>query len=174
MPDKKGMVLYLVLVSILVALVLASAILNLLLNQARLSHHEQSRVQAYYAAMAGANYAFARLKTGNQSDCWYNPSTKSPNTYYTNNICKSPPSPCISSDHPTAASCVLIDDSLPHSISQVAITVCGTTGTEVPTCCSQRPPCKDQLSVAPCCFTGGTGPGGTLKISATATYTYTP
>jgi len=142
MSGKKGMVLYMVLASILVALVLASSILNLILSQSRFSHHQTSRVQAYYAALAGANYAFERLRSGNQPSCW----PASPSTDTTHYICKSVGS-C------TAGPCDLNDDSLPHSVSQVNITVCGTCAP--PTCC-------------------GTGPSGTLKISSKATYTYTP
>ena len=124
------MVLYMVLVSILVALTLASGILNLILSQASFSHHEVSRMQAYYAALAGANYALERLRSGNEPSCW--PTSGD----YTRKICRS--------GGTCTDSCDPIDDSLPRIISQITITV------------------------------GGTGPGGTLKISSKATYTYTP
>ncbi len=157
MSGKKGMVFYLVLVSIIVALVLASAILNIILSQATFSRHQASRVQAYYAAMAGANYAFEKLRSGNQPSYWYRPSPD-PNVTYTHCICRSAPFNTCTYPDSTIHTCAtdqgdIIDDVLlfvpptssdprRHSaVSQVAITV------------------------------GGTGPGGTLKISSKATYT---
>jgi hypothetical protein len=62
--SRNGVVLYMVLVSILAAMVIASSILSIILSQARLSLHETNRVQAYYAALAGANYAIEKLRTG--------------------------------------------------------------------------------------------------------------
>jgi hypothetical protein len=128
--NKKGIVLYMVLVSILAALVLASSILNIILSQSSFSHHEASRVQAYYAALAGANYALERLRSGNEPSCWSTSGT------YTRKICRS--------GGTCTDPCDPIDDTLPRIISQITIDV------------------------------GGTGPGGTLKISSKATYTYTP
>ena len=163
--NKKGMVLYMVLASILVALVLASSILNLILSQASFSRHEVKRVQVYYSALAGANYAFERLRSGSQGPdksppCW--PAPPAGATYDTTRciyktgvtgtgICPAAP-----------GSCDLIDDSLPRSVSQVAITLCGTS---LPACCSSD---KRTCSIPACC---DTAPSGTLKIISTATYT---
>lgn len=62
--DKRGIAIYLVLGALIMAVVLARVVLNIILNQASVSHHRQSRVQAYYAAQAGVNYALEKLRTG--------------------------------------------------------------------------------------------------------------
>jgi Tfp pilus assembly protein PilX len=119
--NKKGIVLYMVLVSILAALVLASSILNIILSQSSFSHHEASRVQAYYAAVAGVNYAIERLRTG----CW----TGSIPTRY---ICRSNTSPQVCSttfcDSCANTSCNPIDDNLPAIIQRVDISVSDASG----------------------------------------------
>jgi Tfp pilus assembly protein PilX len=157
MSGKKGVVLYLVLASILVALVLASTILNLILNQARFSHHEVSRVQAYYAALAGANYAFEGVRSGNPPSCWLPSSTTT--THY---ICKTGGTGACA----TPGSCDLTDDKLPLSVSQVAISLCGTSDPSLPCCLANPRTCTENA----CC---DTWPANTLKIASKAIYTYT-
>ncbi len=53
-----------VLATIVVVVLLASAILTMTLSQSRLTHHQASRIQAYYAAQAGMVYAYERLRQG--------------------------------------------------------------------------------------------------------------
>lgn len=65
--NRKGVALFLVLTMLLVVVVLANVVLNLVLSQARLTHHGASRIQAKYAAMAGVNYALERLRNGTWS-----------------------------------------------------------------------------------------------------------
>jgi len=62
---KKGVVLLIVLGTLLVVVSLATVILSLILSHARLTYHQTSRIQAYYAAMAGVNYALEQLRTKN-------------------------------------------------------------------------------------------------------------
>lgn len=62
--DKRGIAIFLVLGALIMAVVLARVVLNIILNQASLGRHQQSRVQAYYAAQAGMNYALEMLRTG--------------------------------------------------------------------------------------------------------------
>ncbi len=62
--DKKGIAIYLVLGAVIMAIVLAKIILNIILNQTSVTHHRLSRIQAYYASLAGINYALEMLKTG--------------------------------------------------------------------------------------------------------------
>ena len=62
--QKKGVVLLIVLGTLLVVASLATVILSLILSHSRLTHHQTSRIQAYYAAMAGVNYALEQLRTG--------------------------------------------------------------------------------------------------------------
>ncbi len=61
---KKGVALLIVLGTLLVVVSLATVILSLILSHARLTHHQTSRIQAYYADMAGTNYALEQLRTG--------------------------------------------------------------------------------------------------------------
>lgn len=75
MPNKinanKGIAIYLVLGALIMAVVLAKVILNLIFNQANIGHHRQGRVQAYYASLAGMNYAIEKLRNGSWTagDC---------------------------------------------------------------------------------------------------------
>jgi len=62
--DKKGIALITVLVVLLVVVALANGILNIMLNQSRLTHHNVSRIRAYYAALAGIRLAYENLRTG--------------------------------------------------------------------------------------------------------------
>lgn len=66
--NKKGIALFIVLTLLLVVIVLAGVVLNIMLIQFRLSHHQISRIQAYYAAQAGVNYALEKLRLGNDPD----------------------------------------------------------------------------------------------------------
>lgn len=61
--DRRGVVLLIVLGTLLVVASLATVILSLILSQRRLTHHQTSRIQAYYASMAGMNYALEQLRT---------------------------------------------------------------------------------------------------------------
>jgi Tfp pilus assembly protein PilX len=61
---QKGIVLVLVLATILIVVLLGIAILNIISSQSRLTHHQLSRIQAYYANKAVINYAFEQLRTG--------------------------------------------------------------------------------------------------------------
>ena len=71
--DKRGIALFMVFGTILVVVILANVILNIMLSHSRLSHHQVGRIQAYYAAMAGTNYALEMLRTGT----WTPPAVKS-------------------------------------------------------------------------------------------------
>ncbi len=60
----KATALFLVLAVLFVVLALANMILSFMHSQSRLTHHEVSRIQAYYAAQAAMNYALEQLRTG--------------------------------------------------------------------------------------------------------------
>ncbi len=62
-PAKKGIALLMVLGTIIVVITVAGAILTLMTSHTRLTHHQVSRIQAYYAAQAGMNYALEMLRT---------------------------------------------------------------------------------------------------------------
>ncbi|MFC1804225.1 hypothetical protein ACFLZ3_00100 [Candidatus Omnitrophota bacterium] len=69
--DNRGVVLLMVLGTVLVVTILANVIMGIMLSQSRFTHHKVSRIQAYYAALAGANFAIENLRTGN----WNQPGT---------------------------------------------------------------------------------------------------
>ncbi|MCM8781147.1 MAG: hypothetical protein NC908_04415 [Candidatus Omnitrophica bacterium] len=73
---RRGIAFYLVLGVLLIVTVFATVIMNLMLSQARLTHHQISRIQAYYAAMAGINYALEMLRIGQWT---YTPVNSCPN-----------------------------------------------------------------------------------------------
>lgn len=62
--NKRGIILFIVIGIIIVVVVLTTVILRIISNQARLTHHQVSRIQALYAAKAGMVLAFEKLRTG--------------------------------------------------------------------------------------------------------------
>lgn len=151
---NKGVVLYIVLVSILAALVIASSILNLLLSQTRFSQHGTSRVQAYYAARAGLNYALEQLRIGGSpASGWY----------YTNpadNSCPANAADC------TAGGCSMPTDSdFPSAVIQPVKIVFMAPGSQctVPNLTDPTHPTKRVCSA----------PANTFCIQSTATYNTT-
>lgn len=60
--NKRGVALYLVLAVLLMVVILANIILGLVSSQSRLTQHKVKRIQAYYAAQAGVNYALEMLR----------------------------------------------------------------------------------------------------------------
>lgn len=125
--NKRGIVMFIVLATVLVVILLANILLGLVSSQSRLTHHQVSRIQAYYAARAGVNYAIEQLRLGN----WHGGETAGLCRSFPGPGCTNPPSP---------------DSTLPASIQLVSITVGNP----------------------------GEGINGTIPITATATYTYSP
>lgn len=66
MPDRnnRGVALFIVLSIIIVVMVLTVVILRIISNQSRLTHHQVSRIRAFYADKAAMNLAFDKLRTG--------------------------------------------------------------------------------------------------------------
>jgi len=110
---KRGVVLFIVLGTLLVVVSLATVILSLILSHTRLTYHQTSRIQAYYAALAGMNYAIEKLRVGNDSN-W--PAAGSYNRYLCRSGCSGPGD--------------VNDPYLPNSIQQIKITV-GSPGTGI-------------------------------------------
>ena len=104
--NKKGVVLFIVLGTLLVVANLNIVILSLILSHARLTLHQTSRIQAYYAAQAGMNYALEKLRTEDTN--WIPFPDTSPNTR-TRTLCRS--------------GCDVNEPDLPNSIQQVAIVI---------------------------------------------------
>ena len=107
MPDynKKGILLFIVLATIILVSILCTVILRIILSQSRLTHHQVSRVQAQYAARAGINYALDKLRR-NDDPLW--PPTGS----YTRTMYRS------GGSYPN-----FTEPNLPSSIDSVVITV---------------------------------------------------
>ena len=62
--EKRGVVLFIVLATILLVIILSGVILRIISSQSRLTHHKVSRIKAYYAGRGMINYAFERFRTG--------------------------------------------------------------------------------------------------------------
>jgi Tfp pilus assembly protein PilX len=74
LSEQKGIALLIVLCSIVIVAILANIILSVALNQARLTKHRVSRVQAYYAAQMGMVYGIELVRNGwagPGEDRWY-------------------------------------------------------------------------------------------------------
>lgn len=78
---KRGVLLIMVLATILVVTTLAAVVFNIILNQGAITQHQVTRTQAYYAAMAGINYAIEKLRV-NDAD-WQSAGT------FTHKLCRS-------------------------------------------------------------------------------------
>ncbi|MDD4980862.1 MAG: hypothetical protein PHC54_06335 [Candidatus Omnitrophica bacterium] len=106
MGKKRGVVLFLVLATVLVAVILANIILSFVLSQYKLTHHQTSRIRAYYAALAGMNLARENIRLGTSG--WV-PAAGS----VTKTLCSS--------------GCDVIDNDIPYKVS---ITI-GAPGTSI-------------------------------------------
>jgi len=68
---KKGVILFIVLATILVVAILSGVILSIISSQSRLTHHQVSRIKAFYAGKGMMNYTLEMLRKGN----WVLPSS---------------------------------------------------------------------------------------------------
>ncbi len=111
---EKGIVLLIVLVTIFTVILLGNILMAIITSQSRSTHHQVSRIQAYYAAWAGVNYAYDSLRTGTVG--WSIPAS---NQTYNH---------CLARD--TVADCAgvardITDNNIPISITWVRISVSG-------------------------------------------------
>jgi Tfp pilus assembly protein PilX len=102
---KKGVILFIVLGLVLVVATLAVAVLRIISNHSRLTHHQVSRIQAQYAAKAGLIYALDKLRR-NDDASW---SATTPATPVTKTMCRS--------------GCDINEPDLPGSIQSINITI---------------------------------------------------
>ena len=107
--DNKAMAMLLVLVTIAVVMLLANIVLSTVVSQSRLTHHQVSRIQAYYAAQAGINYALDKLRRQDDTINW--PIPASDEAAYTRRICRN----CVAPD--------IAELKLPLSINSVSVKV---------------------------------------------------
>lgn len=62
--NRKGVILFIVLSVVLVVVILSGVILTIISSQSRLTHHQVSRIKAYYASKGIMNYALEMLRIG--------------------------------------------------------------------------------------------------------------
>ena len=111
------MALLVVMATILVVMGLTSAILNIVSSHYRLTHHQVSRIQAYYASMAGINYAYEKLRT---NDSAWKPADDETKTFFLCRVLDNcPPAPA------GASSNKIEESNFPVSIQSVKIEVIG-------------------------------------------------
>jgi Tfp pilus assembly protein PilX len=103
MLNKKGSILFIAIGVIMVVAVLSTAMLRIVSNQARLTHHQVSRIQNIYAIKAAIVYATDKLRR-NDDPLW--PAT-GPN--YVRTMCRS--------------GCDINETDLPISVERIDITV---------------------------------------------------
>lgn len=124
--NNKGVALFLVLATLLIVIIMANVIMAVMSSQSRLTHHQVSRIQAYYAALGGVNYAYDMLRKGN----WPIPDPSATNTY---DICRNAatgPQDCIE------------DTTIPRTIDNIQISISGnqvagcSPPNDVPACIS--------------------------------------
>lgn len=60
---QKGVVLLIVLATVLIVVLLAGIVLNITSSQSRLTHHQVSRIRAYYAGKGMMNYVLEKMRT---------------------------------------------------------------------------------------------------------------
>lgn len=114
--NKKGVALFFVLAILLVVAILANIILNFISSQSSFTNHQVKRIQAYYAAQSGVNYAREQLRLNNAA--WS--TTTAPADFRTFKICGGAysaayPSSCIGEN--------ITENSFPSAISYVGITI---------------------------------------------------
>jgi Tfp pilus assembly protein PilX len=103
--NNKGIVLFIVLMTFLIVVILANIMLGIMSSQSRLTHHQVSRIQAYYADYGAMNYAFDKIRRMD----WPMPT---PGTSYPRMICAA-----------AGPGCTDIEVDLPRSVANVLITV---------------------------------------------------
>ncbi|MEK6727649.1 MAG: hypothetical protein AABY28_03105 [Candidatus Omnitrophota bacterium] len=149
--NRKAVVLFIVLAVLIVVIILAIIILSIMSSQSRLTHHQVSRIQAYYASLAGMNLAYDMLgQADNNVGNWPQPATVTPNLFYTRFLCRE-----VASDVNCNTADAIIDANIPSSIKFVQVTVTDKTAV------SPLRPCNPPQDSQIC-------------IDATATYTYQP
>ena len=113
--NRRGVILFIVLGTIIIVVTLSTIILRIALNQSRLTHHQVSRIQAQYVAKAGIVYALEMLRT----NTW---------AYSPINSCPDP------------TGCVITDPSFPASVvsRQFRVIFCpsGSVCQSVPDACT--------------------------------------
>ena len=104
--NKKAVALFVVLATLFIVIALAKVLLNIFLSHGRLTQHQIGRIQAYYASMAGINYAYESLRTG----AWTIPASSGS---YSWTLCNG---------------CAIDEKKFPPAVSNVTVTITGLGG----------------------------------------------
>lgn len=115
--NSKGIALYLVLTILIIVVIFANIILTLVLNQSQLTQHQVRRIQAYYAAQSGINYALEALRLND-------PNWTTTTNSITHIICRdiTGVAPCTAGNL-TPPTPNVIEYDFPKSINYVSVTV---------------------------------------------------
>jgi hypothetical protein len=117
--NKKGIVLFIVLATVLIIVILSGVILSIISSQSRLTHHQASRIKAYYAGKGIMNYALEMLRKGSPGG-WVLPGTG--NLYYACHKAQGSSKDCVDSGISPTSSAYIIptDNDIPYNV-QVTI-----------------------------------------------------
>jgi Tfp pilus assembly protein PilX len=85
LKNTRGVAIFVVFITIIMVIIFANVMLTMMLSHARLTQHQLGRIQAYYAALAGINYAFDRIRAGDVN--WIPESQTPPATEVIRTIC---------------------------------------------------------------------------------------
>lgn len=143
---RRGVVLFVVLATILLAIILSGVILRIISSQSRLTHHKVSRIKAYYAGKGMMNYSLEMLRKGKPNG-WILPAT---GVYHACHKATGSTKDCVDS-----------------GISPDTVT--GAASYAIPT--DNDIPYNVQITIHP----DGTGPNGVgAKLEIKTDYTYNP
>ena len=141
---KKGIVLFVVLMTVVMVIILGTIVLGVMLSQNRFSHHKVSRIQAYYASLAGIRYVSEMLRQRDLNpatttacspaatcSAWVPSDSGSPTGTGTNSVCAvlCRSSSCTTSSFVTSncsspiGGAAIVDSRLPGSINAVVIII---------------------------------------------------
>ena len=146
---KKGVVLFIVMISIIILIALANVLLSTILNQSRLTGHQSGRIQAYYAAMVGISVAYDRLFF----NAWAVPAPGAHNEFV---ICRE-----AGATKPAGTVCTWRDDTLPQTVPYILISVAGRNTAAYSVGTVNFPVCPNSVTYNACIF-------------SYVNYTYTP
>ena len=135
---NKGIVLFVVLMTVIMVVILGNIVLRIMFSENRFSHHKVSRIQAYYASLAGLRYASEMMRQYNLNPSGYaawvpvdsNPGLPTVGTG-TNTVCAllCPTSTCNTTSTlastlcPTPLESVIVDPNLPRQTNAVTIVI---------------------------------------------------
>jgi len=147
LKKEKGFILFIVIATILLVVILSGVILGIISSQSRLTHHQVSRIRAYYAGKGIMNYSLEMLRRGTSGGGWALPATGS--LYYACHKAQGSSKDCVDAGRSPSvvggiSYAIPPDNDIPYNI---------------------------QVKIHP----NGTGPNGVgAKLEIKTEYTYTP